>query len=89
MSIASFAELDEASNIFVKFLFNLLKKIVKLQSLRKISLQVRTDFCYPFNTYPIKMTYRRKNPSIIEKYNSSITNIFPSKLYIYVLYILV
>lgn len=26
MSIASFAELDEASNIFVKFLFNLLKK---------------------------------------------------------------
>lgn len=40
MSIASFAELDEASNIFAKFLFNLLKKIVKLQGLGKISLQV-------------------------------------------------
>lgn len=54
MSIASLAEVYEASNIFVKSLFNLLKKkkTVKLQGLRKISLQVQTDFCHPFKTYP-------------------------------------
>lgn len=82
MSIASFAELYEASNTFVKSLFNLLKKIVKLQGLRKISCKCELIFATLSRLTPLKCLIGEKNSSIIEKYNSTITNIFPSKLYI-------